>query len=421
MRKPLVALGAVLLAAAFLCSPLVPSYGTEKGPIISPRLENAIASGVENLRVIVWFEHHSTLEERLRDIAVALLGLENVGGTVVSIAPLLSASTVVIPRENLSNLLARRGVRMVDLDFEVSVPPPPPPPREGFLLPEEIARLVDAEALPGDGTGVDVFVLDTGAPTDLPVDSAVSVVGTDPTDYLGHGSAVIGIIKALAPGARIHSVKCLRDDGSAAASDILKGLEWCLRQPGEKKIINASLGAKDSAVCSLKDAFTTAILTYGFDVVAAAGNSPEEVMSPASAKAVVGVGAVGEDNRLTYYSSRVFDVVSYGNVVATAGPLRGQNMAGTSFASPVVAALAARYMSSIRGKTSQVDLVETLKRGSVHTPEGYRLVTASALEKTPPAPEVAPLKNVLFLPLLLAGLSLVLVGLMPGAGRAWRG
>jgi subtilisin family serine protease len=232
---------------------------------------------------------------------------------------------------------------------------------------------------------------------------------------------VIGIIKALAPGARIHSVKCLRDDGSAAASDILKGLEWCLRQPREKKIINASLGAKDSAVCSLKEAFTTAILTYGFDAVAAAGNDPKEVMSPASAKAVVGVGAVGADNKLTYYSSRVFDVVSYGNVVATAGPLKGQNMAGTSFASPVVAALAARYMSSIKGKTSQVDLVETLKRGSVRTPEGYRLVTASALEKTPPAPETAPLRNVLFLPLLLAGLSLVLVGVMPGGGRAWRG
>jgi subtilisin family serine protease len=415
VRKPLVALGAVLLAAAFLCSPLVPSYGAEKGPIISPRLENAIASGVENLRVIVWFEHHSTLEERLRDIAVALLGLENVGGTVVSIAPLLSASTVSIPRENLGNLLARPGVRMVDLDFEVRAL------EEGFLPPEEIAQLVDAEALPGDGTGVDVFVLDTGAPPDLPVDSAVSVVGTDPTDYFGHGSAVIGIIKTLAPGARIHSVKCLRDDGSAAASDILKGLEWCLRQPGEKKVINASLGAKDSAVCSLKDAFTTAILTYGFDAVAAAGNDPNEVMSPASARAVVGVGAVGADNRLTYYSSRVFDVVSYGNVVATAGPLKGQNMAGTSFASPVVAALAARYMSSIRGKTSQVDLVETLKRGSVRTPEGYRLVTASALEKTPPVPETTPLKNVLFLPLLLAGLSLVLVGLMPGGGRAWRG
>jgi len=279
VRKPLVALGAVLLAAAFLCSPLVPSYGTEKGPIISPRLENAIASGVENLRVIVWFEHHSTLEERLRNIAVALLGLENVGGNVVSIVPLLSASTVSIPRENLGSLLARPGVRMVDLDFEVRAL------EEGFLPPEEIAQLVDVEALPGDGTGVDVFVLDTGAPTDLPVDSAVSVVGTDPTDYFGHGSTVIGIIKALAPGARIHSVKCLRDDGSAAASDILKGLEWCLRQPGEKKIINASLGAKDSAVCSLKDAFTTAILTYGFDAVAAAGNDPNEVMSPASATA----------------------------------------------------------------------------------------------------------------------------------------
>jgi hypothetical protein len=74
---------------------------------------------VENLRVTVWFEHHSTLEERLRDIAVSLLGLENVGGTVVSIVPMLSASTVSIPKENLGNLLARPGVRMVDLDFEV--------------------------------------------------------------------------------------------------------------------------------------------------------------------------------------------------------------------------------------------------------------------------------------------------------------
>jgi len=413
VRKPLVLLGAVLLAMALFCSPLLPSYGGEAGPVLSPRLREALAAGVENLRVIVWFKHSSSLEERLRDIAVALLGIENAGGYVVSIAPMLSCATLTIPRENLGSLLARPRVRMVDLDFEVRA--------LEFLTVEEIASLVDVEALPGDGSGVDVFVLDTGAPPDLPVDSAVSVLGGDPYDRFGHGSAVIGIIRALAPGARIHSVKCLGDGGSANASDILKGLEWCIRQPGEKKIVNASLGAKDSAVCSLREGFTAAILEHGLDVVAAAGNSPEEVMSPASAGLVVGVGAVGSDNRLTNYSSRTFDVVSYGNVVSTAGPLKGQGVAGTSFAAPVVTALAARYMSSIRGGTAQVNLVETLKRGSVLTPEGHRLVTASALERTPPVPEAVSIRSVLFLPLLLAGLSLVLVGLTPGGGRAWRG
>jgi len=420
MRKPLVLLGAVFLAVSFFCSPLFPSR-REAGPLLSPRLQEALASGAENLRVIVWFEHHSSLEERLRDIAISLLGLENAGGTVVSVAPMLSCATLTIPRDNLENLLARKGVRLVDLDFEVRVPTPEVAGIPGFLTPKEIASLVDVEALPGDGTGVDIFVLDTGAPPDLPVDSAVSVLGEDPYDRFGHGSTVIGIIKALAPGARIHSVKCLGDDGSANASDILKGLEWCIRHPGEKKIVNASLGAKDSAVCSLREAFTAAIREYGLDVVAAAGNSPEEVLSPASARLVAGVGAVGADNRLTSYSSRAFDVVSYGNVVSVAGPLKGQSVAGTSFAAPVVTALAARYMSSIRGRTSQVDLVETLKRGSVPTPEGHRLVTASALEKTPPAPEEVSIKSVLFLPLLLTGLSLLLVGLMPGGGRAWRG
>ncbi len=413
MRKPLVLLGICLVLASLLFSPLMAGllYGAPASevPVLSPRLEEALAAGVENLRVIVWFRHHTTLEERMTELALRILGLENRGATTVASGPRLMFSVCQVSRENVRRLLEVPDVKFVDLDFPVSVPESPPT-GAWFLTVDEIAELVDVSALPGDGRGVDVFVLDTGAPPGVELASAVTFVGGDPYDHFGHGSAVIGIIRRLAPGARIHSVKVLGDRGDGSASDILRGLEWVVRQPGEKKIVNASLGAQDSFICSLKEGFTSATVEWGVDAVAAAGNEPDKPLSPSTAVLVCGVGAVGADNRLTEYSARDFDVVSYGNQVCALGPLEGREIRGTSFASPVVTALAARYMSSIKGGTKQVNLAETLKRGSVRTPEGHRLVTASALEGTPPVPEAAALPTVLFWPLFLSGAALVIAG-----------
>lgn len=406
MNRKLLVLGAVILLSSVLLYPgfYYPPSPKQEAPVLGDRVKEALQRRQRELRCIVWVEHHSTVWERKVNLVRSLLGIENIGGRVINLYPRLSAACVSVPAENVGSLLRFPGVRFVDLDAPVSTL------AKVTLSLEDVKRYVDAEALPGDGRGVDVYVLDTGAPVDITVDSSVSFAGPSPYDGNGHGSAVIGIIKAIAPRARIHSVKVLRDDGSGSISSVLEGVEYALKQPGEKKLINASLGVQESTLCSLKEAFSV-LVESGAEAVVAAGNDPQTPMSPGTCPRVITVGAVSGDNLLTEYSFRRFDVVSYGDQVGVSGPFKDREIRGTSFATPVVTGLAARYLSSIKGTTSQVNLERTILKGSVRTPEGYLLPVASALAETPPEVERAPLPPALFLPTLLAGLSLVFAGL----------
>jgi hypothetical protein len=410
MKKSAVLAGVSLVFLSFLFLPQVSSFLTVMGPAqLSPRVQDALMRGERELQCIVWFSWTPgpmAVAGENKLMAMAMRVSDTTGGKVLMLMPLFGASVMKIPAENIQRALSVSGVRFVDLDIPLRVSEI----ELAQMSVGEIAQSLSLSSMPGDGTGVDVFVLDTGAPKDVEISSVLSAEEGSPYDEHGHGSAVIGIIKSLAPGARIHSVKVLGPFGSGMTSTVLKGLEIVLQSPGEKKVVNVSLGAPDAPFCSLKEAFTMAVKFYGVDVVAASGNDPSAPeLSPASSPVVVGVGAVGPDNRLTSYSCRSFDVVSYGDQIGVCGPYRGLTIRGTSFASPVVTALLARYYSQVPYKPSEVDAVATLKKGSVLTPEGYPMPTAASLSSTPPVPEGRGLP-VLFISFLLSGLGVVLVG-----------
>jgi subtilisin len=107
------------------------------------------------------------------------------------------------------------------------------------------------------GKGVRVAVIDSGIEASHPalegcvdVDGAVEVrVGIDgeaevvpgpPYDAFGHGTACAGIVHALAPEARITSVKVLGPRMGGKAAAFLRGLGWAIEQGFD--VINLSLG-----------------------------------------------------------------------------------------------------------------------------------------------------------------------------------
>jgi subtilisin family serine protease len=152
--------------------------------------------------------------------------------------------------------------------------PGPPSPPAGFPAPRPAyTRESVAVRLPGvtglddlspawawgdsTGAGVRVAVVDSGIDADHPaldgsvdVDDGVAVaIGPDGevletpgphTDGFGHGTACAGVIHALAPDARITSVKVLGPGLAGQGAAFLRGLAWAVEAGFD--VVNLSLG-----------------------------------------------------------------------------------------------------------------------------------------------------------------------------------
>ncbi|XP_006822005.1 extracellular serine proteinase-like, partial [Saccoglossus kowalevskii] len=146
---------------------------------------------------------------------------------------------------------------------------------------------------PGDGTGVNVYVLDTGirqpkGNSDNEFDTRVTdFYDTQSTRKLcnSHGTRMAGIIGShsygVATKVKLHSVRVLNCENAGRLSDILAGLDFVLANgitPGV--ILMALSGPK---VESLDQAIASADAA-GFVVITAAGNNGDDACfySPAS-------------------------------------------------------------------------------------------------------------------------------------------
>ena len=147
-----------------------------------------------------------------------------------------------------------------------------------------------------DGKGVTVAVVDTGifAHPDFTVPenriaAFVDLVNNrkDPYDDNGHGTHVAGIVagngsrsnglyQGIAPAARLVGVKVLDAYGSGVLSNVIRGIQWCVRQKErlDIRVINLSLGApaqdsfRDDPLCQA----VQAAWQRGIVVCVAAGN-----------------------------------------------------------------------------------------------------------------------------------------------------
>lgn len=200
----------------------------------------------------------------------------------------------------------------------------------------------------------------------------------NPYDGAGHGTVVASVAAGTAgngvAGAGVCQeclilpVRVLGDDGSGSTLDIAAGIDWAVKHGAD--IINMSLGG--GATIPELDAAVAAAEKAGVLVVAAAGNNgqvsdtePPYPAYPAAYGTVLSIGANTQDGRRMSFSNHGphVDVAAPGCDYAQNSQLTGR-FCGTSFASPMVAGVAALAMSQTPG-LSPHDWRELIKDTSV--------------------------------------------------------
>jgi hypothetical protein len=256
----------------------------------------------------------------------------------------------------------------------------------------------------GDGKGVRIAVLDTGmfdhqwltAVQRAP--GVADVWDVEPDGYAdaetGHGTFIAGLILQVAPAAEVYVVKVLDSHGVGDDAAVAQAME---QLPQDIDIVNLSLGGYtdgDSAPLAIACALNAMRKQRNVVVAAAGNNASARPFWPAAFKQVLAVGAV--DQKDSHW--RKADFSNHGWWVDAAA--RGVNLAstfskgvtkvaqsdkpdpsdpsitcegwaawdGTSFSSPITAAVLARTMSR-NGLASAADAQAHLLSTSPPAPQ----------------------------------------------------
>ena len=228
------------------------------------------------------------------------------------------------------------------------------------------------------GDGITVAIIDTGIDTDhsefvgriseysynATEDKIVKDYFTEDGSYdwsliedeQGHGTAVAGVIGAtmnnnegitgIAPNVNLLIIKAECDEYGAFynTSDLVFGLFYAIEQ--DVDVVNMSFGTY-----GLNPFSEATKLTVDSDIicVSAAGNDSTAALTyPAADTNVIGVGALDDNSfELASYSNygENVDVVAPGTVYTTKNDGTYQTITGTSFSSPIVAAIIALQSS----------------------------------------------------------------------------
>jgi hypothetical protein len=232
---------------------------------------------------------------------------------------------------------------------------------------------------PGDGSGVDVYVLDTGLDTthtefanvnQRVVENVFNGFGevTPDTDGHGHGTHCAGTVGGLnvgvAPKANILGVKVLNDNGGGSTAIVVEALHLILEhriaEPLKPIIVTMTWGSGCTDCSSDPIVQALGVLTEAnITVVVAAGNSGTDACArtPTSSSDVITVGATTSSDGLSSFSNigTCVDILAPGsNIQSACGSsssvacINGtayNAMSGTSMACPHAAGVAALWLS----------------------------------------------------------------------------
>ncbi|MFD2614558.1 S8 family peptidase [Paenibacillus gansuensis] len=231
------------------------------------------------------------------------------------------------------------------------------------------------------GNRVKVAVIDTGIDYSHPdlrhnIAGGINLIQRSmlPHDDNGHGTHIAGTIAAagqyhgivgVAPRAVIHPVKSFDKHGAALVSDIILGIDWCVRNNID--IINMSFGMRtrsEALLQAVRNAYNAGVI-----IVASSGNEGKKLSMdyPAKYPQTISVGAVGKDHHIAPFSNRnrKIDVFAPGEKILSAWPRGKYNeMSGTSMATSHVSGLIALLLAAKPGLKPDA-IREMLKKSSL--------------------------------------------------------
>jgi len=281
---------------------------------------------------------------------------------------------------SLESLLSLPQVKFVEKDFRIRahglriskprklghVMPFLTPATIPALIPWNINRIKAPDAWATTrGKSINVAILDTGIANhpDLQIAGGVNTInGGSYADDNGHGTHVAGIVAAFgkagkimgtAPEVKLYAVKALNEDGEGYVSDIIEGINWCVKN--RMHVINMSFGILGSESSGTLHNAIKRAAKQGIVIVASAGNEGSasgKIDEPASFNETIAVAATTKANKIATFSSRGsgISVSAPGeNIVSTWLDNKYEKLSGTSMASPHVAGGAALLLAGKPG------------------------------------------------------------------------
>ena len=227
-----------------------------------------------------------------------------------------------------------------------------------------------------DGTGVNIYILDTGIRVNHNefggrVQYAAggidgNFVGDgypNAEDCHGHGTHVAGTaagaVYGVAKDANVHALRVMNCQGSGSSASLVAGLDWIAGQGPRPAVANMSLSTGLTTDYPINAAVDRAVAA-GVSVMAAAGNGfagfPFNacVSSPVGASGAFGVGASDSNDNEASFSNAgsCVDIIAPGVNITSAWI--GSNSAtavlnGTSMATPHAAGVSALYLEAFPG------------------------------------------------------------------------
>lgn len=268
--------------------------------------------------------------------------------------------------------------------------------------------LDDLYAWDTDGSGVHVYVIDSGIRT-THVDfggratGAFTSVGDGlgTADCAGHGTHVAGTIGGatygVAKGVSLFAVRVLGCDGTAATSGVIAGVDWVTNNHLAPAVANMSLGGSPSPAL---DAAVQNSIEAGVTYTFSAGNASIDAcnQSPARVPEGITVGATNRSDDRAGFSNygSCLDLFAPGVGILSAyvrSDTDTEVLNGTSMAAPHVAGAVARYLEANPGAAPaevEAELESSATTGVVGsrgTSSPDRLVFVSTGGPPPPSDE----------------------------------